>query len=339
MFSGDCTYVVAGGLGGIGRQVTRWLVERGARHLILLSRSGGEGNQRSFDLLHNLCAAGVNVKPLKCDIADIVSLQEALEACKDMPPIRGCIHAAMTISDDTFDRLTIGNWRECTLPKIQGSWNLHSLLPSRMDFFVMLSSACGIFGNAGQGSYAAGNTFLDSLVRYRVSMGERAASLDLGILLGEGYVAEAEHVMAKLMRLHLLAPMQLDKFFAILDYYCNAATQIPVSESQVCTGFVLPVDTERSGRDLHTTMLTPLFRHMHQIRSSDQPKLSSHTQSKNFRTLFIGAATPDEASELATEALKVKMSKILGIPTSEIASDRRLDSFRVDILVALELRN
>ncbi|KAJ4302832.1 hypothetical protein N0V90_001723 [Kalmusia sp. IMI 367209] len=339
LFSENASYVVAGGLGGIGRRIASWLVERGARHLILLSRSGGEGNKRAAQLVQDLHAAGVEVRTPKCDIANITSLQHTLDTCTDMPPIRGCFHAAMTISDNTFDKLTIENWRECTMSKIQGSWNLHSLLPSGLDFFVMLSSACGIFGNAGQGSYAAGNTFLDALSRYRVSVGEKATALDLGILLGEGYVAEAEHVMAKLMRLNLLAPMALDKLFAIFDYYCNPNVEISVRESQICTGFELPVDAKRRGRDVHTTMLTPLFRHMHQIQSFDQLRLKSQTQTKNFRNLFIEAATADEAKDLATEALKIKMSRILGLPISDIALDSGLDSYGVDSLVALELRN
>ncbi|PVH93388.1 reducing type I polyketide synthase [Periconia macrospinosa] len=339
MFSKDASYVVAGGLGGIGRRITNWLVERGARNVIILSRSGGEGSSRATQLVETLRAAGVNIRLPKCDISDTCSLQQALDSCNDMPIIRGCFHAAMAISDSTFDRLTIENWRECTSSKVQGSWNLHSILPSGMDFFIMLSSACGIFGNAGQGSYASGNTYLDALARYRVSIGEKAIALDLGILLEEGYVANTENVMTKLMRLHLLAPMALDKLFAIFDYYCNTNTAYSVQESQICMGFELPADTKRRGRDVHTTMTTPQFRHMHQIQSSDQLRLTSNTQTKNFRNLFIEAPSMTEARELATQALQVKMSRILGLPLTTIELDNSLDSYGVDSLVALELRN
>jgi hypothetical protein len=339
MFSKDATYIVAGGLGGIGRRITNWLVERGARHLIVLSRSGGEGNEQAIQLVDTLRATGINIRLPKCDISDANSLQQTIDSCNDMPVICGCFHAAMAISDNTFDKLTIENWRECTQSKIQGGWNLHSILPSGMDFFVMLSSACGIFGNAGQGSYASGNTYLDALARYRVSIGEKATALDLGILLEEGYVAETEHVMTKLMRLHLLAPMALDKLFAIFDYYCNPKTTYSVQESQICTGFELPVDTKRRGRDVHTTMTTPQFRHMHQIQSSDQLRLTSNTQTQNFRHLFIEAPSREEAKELATQALQAKISRILGLPLTSIELDGSLETYGVDSLVALELRN
>jgi aryl carrier-like protein len=245
----------------------------------------------------------------------------------------------MAINDSTFPKLTIENWRECTLPKIQGSWNLHLALPSDMDFFVLLSSACGVFGNAGQCSYAAGNTFLDALAQFRTAQGQKTAALDLGILLGEGYVAENKEVMTRLLRMNLLAPTSLDKVFAMFDYYCNPSRSISARESQLCSGYELPVNAKAKGLDVHTTMLTPLFRHMHQIKSSDQLHSTSGNQSKNFRSMFIEAASLSEAQVIASEGLQSKLSRVLGMPVENIELDRQLESYGVDSLVALELRN
>ena len=88
--------------------------------------------------------------------------------------------------------MTLEDWTTSTNPKVCGSWNLHALLPKRMDFFILLSSIVGIVGGAGQASYAAGNAFQDVLARYRVSIGEKGVSLDLGMMVGEGAVAEDE---------------------------------------------------------------------------------------------------------------------------------------------------
>jgi NAD(P)-dependent dehydrogenase (short-subunit alcohol dehydrogenase family) len=88
--------MVAGGLGGIGRSIARWLVQRGARHLILVSRSGGDA--RAQEMVAELQVQGVNVQCPTCDIADLLSLKGALKACaKTMPPIRGCVQAAMVL--------------------------------------------------------------------------------------------------------------------------------------------------------------------------------------------------------------------------------------------------
>jgi hypothetical protein len=338
-FSDNATYVVAGGLGGIGRQIARWLVERGAKHLILLSRSGPNGNERSALLVKELQAIGVEVRCPRCDISDLTSLQQALESCKNMPPISGCFHAAMSIRDAAFDKLSIDDWRQCTLPKIQGSWNLHLALPSAMDFFILLSSACGIFGNAGQASYAAGNTFLDALARYRVANGEKGTALDLGIVLDEGYVAENEQVMTRLLRMNLLVPTSLNQLFAMFDYYCNPRREYPAKHSQLCSGFELPVNTRSKGQDVHTTMLTSLYRHMHQIKSSDQLRSTSSTQTKDFRNLFVEAPTLAEAKTIAAEGLQMKLGRVLGLPIDNIDLDSKLESYGVDSLVALELRN
>ncbi len=86
--------------------------------------------------------------------------------------------------------MTYDDWEECTKPKVQGSWNLHELLPSNMDFFILLASASGIIGNPGQANYSAGNTFEDSLALYRQRKGLNATSLDLGAVRDVGYLAE-----------------------------------------------------------------------------------------------------------------------------------------------------
>jgi NAD(P)-dependent dehydrogenase (short-subunit alcohol dehydrogenase family) len=88
--------VIAGGLGGIGRSIAQWLVHRGAKHLILLSRSGG--NVRARKMLDDMRTAGVDVQCPRCDISDIASLKHTLQECdKTMPKIRGCIQATMVL--------------------------------------------------------------------------------------------------------------------------------------------------------------------------------------------------------------------------------------------------
>ena len=97
-FDSNATYVVAGGLGGIGRNISRWLADRGAKNLLLLSRSGPQGNERAQALISDLQAKGVAVQCPSCDITDMESLQNALHRCgESMPPIRGCFQASMVL--------------------------------------------------------------------------------------------------------------------------------------------------------------------------------------------------------------------------------------------------
>lgn len=85
--------------------------------------------------------------------------------------------------------MTYEDWVSATRPKMQGSWNLHELLPKDLNFFVLLSSSAGVMGARGQANYNAGNGFQDALAHHRRKMGLSAVSLDLGIILGAGVCA------------------------------------------------------------------------------------------------------------------------------------------------------
>jgi NAD(P)-dependent dehydrogenase (short-subunit alcohol dehydrogenase family) len=98
----NATFVVCGGLGGLGRNIVTWLADRGARHLLLLSRSGGQA-EVSRVLIDYLEGRGVEVMAPPCDVSDKILLQNTLRACtSQMPPIKGCIQAAMVLRVSSF---------------------------------------------------------------------------------------------------------------------------------------------------------------------------------------------------------------------------------------------
>ncbi|KAL8640877.1 MAG: hypothetical protein Q9226_008697 [Calogaya cf. arnoldii] len=341
----NATYLIAGGLGGLGRCIARWLIHRGAKNLLLLSRSGPSDNEEAMKLLKELQGNGVRVETPKCDIADIRALQDVLQQqSSNMPPIKGCFQASMALRDSTFATMSHNEWTESLAPKVQGSWNLHSALPSGLDFFILLSSVCGIFSNSGQSNYAAGNTFQDALARFRISHGEKATALDLGIILSEGFVAENKHIMDHLMRLSLLLPISLDELFALFDLYCNPDRELkePTAYSQLITGLKLPADQKAEGRDVLVAMQQPMFRHMHEIASTTSLNPSNEKERRvqnDLRTQFSQATSQENAAVFVSEALRNKMSRILGVGLDEIQLDSRVESYGVDSLVAVELRN
>ena len=98
MFDKRATYAIVGGLGGLGRAIIVWMVSKGAKNFILLSRSGAE-SEAARELLGKLSENGVTVAALKCDASSADQLSEALKQClESMPPIRGCINAAMELN-------------------------------------------------------------------------------------------------------------------------------------------------------------------------------------------------------------------------------------------------
>jgi NADPH:quinone reductase-like Zn-dependent oxidoreductase/SAM-dependent methyltransferase/NAD(P)-dependent dehydrogenase (short-subunit alcohol dehydrogenase family) len=186
----DATYILAGGLGGICREIGRWLGEKGATNLVFLSRHAAEGEANIAFIQGLKQTYGTNAIAFNCDVADKKSLRSVLDKCKTLPPIRGLVTGAMVLHDTLFDSMSVGHLRTAVGPKVHGTWNLHELLPKELDFFVMLSSLAGVMGHRGQGNYGAGNIFQDYFASFRRSHGLRAMTIDIGYLLSVGFVAE-----------------------------------------------------------------------------------------------------------------------------------------------------
>jgi acyl transferase domain-containing protein/NADPH:quinone reductase-like Zn-dependent oxidoreductase/SAM-dependent methyltransferase len=199
----DASYLLVGGVGGLGRSIAHWMVDHGARNLILLSRSAGKQDSGGF--VAQLREAGCRVVAISCDVADEGALARALDRCErdeGLPPVRGVIQGAMVLQDSILEQMTLDDWQTATRPKVAGSWNLHARFsrPGSLDFFVMLSSLSCILGWASQANYAAGGTYQDALARWRQASGLPAVSIDIGVVKGVGYVAESRAVSDRLRK-------------------------------------------------------------------------------------------------------------------------------------------
>ncbi|GAB1210492.1 hypothetical protein APSETT445_009286 [Aspergillus pseudonomiae] len=185
--SPHAAYLLVGGLGGIGRAIATWMVEKGARYLIFLSRSAGESDtDREF--FRELHVQGCLAVPVKGSVAILNDVKRAVAVSPK--PIGGVLQLSMIIRDQFFPALTYENWKETLSPKVQGTWNLHKvLLEETLDFFVAFSSVSGVMGYHGQISYSAANTFLNSFVQYRRLRGHPASVINLGGVDEIGYLA------------------------------------------------------------------------------------------------------------------------------------------------------
>jgi hypothetical protein len=338
-FDPNATYVIAGGLGGLGRSVCRWFVQRGARNLILLSRSGG-GSREAQDLIGELASHEARARAHACNIGDLTALKIALDECLlDMPPVKGCIQASMVLKDATFEGMSFESWEAATLPKVQGSWNLHTVLPTGMDFFVMLSSIAGIFGSRGQSNYAAGNTFQDALARYRVGIGEKGSALDLGVFLSAGILSENTGLRERFKAKSAFNPVAESELFALLDYYCNPAEQhcTPL-RCQTVIGVGIAPGLRDRGIDMAYWLKKASFRQVILGKIQDEPG-AVEAEQVNFQGLFAAASSLDEAGKAVTEALVKKLAKTLSLTQEELDPNKPMHSYGVDSLVAVELRN
>nr|ASV47147.1 type I polyketide synthase [uncultured bacterium] len=193
-FRSDAVYVITGGLGNIGQRVAAWMASRGARQLALVSRRGA-ADARKEGALAGLRALGCNARVLAADVADAGQVTGLLASLAESGlPIRGVFHAAGDTIPRPLDAVTDEDIAAVLQSKVAGAFNLHLLTAEQpLDWFVVCSSAAGVWGSKGLAPYAAANQFLDALMRHRRSAGRPGLAIQWGRWEGGGMVRDEDH--------------------------------------------------------------------------------------------------------------------------------------------------
>lgn len=221
-------------------------------------------------------------------------------------------------------------------PKVEGSWNLHSLLPSGMDFFILLASLSGIAGLHGQVNYASGNTYQDALARTRVMHGEKAISLDLCNMLDVGYVARQKNLVDKVTKLGYNSFNETE-FHALLDYFCNPDLILTPLSCQLVLGIQSPAQLKARKIEVPPWLYRPLFRSLHMIENNQNTVFESEDVD-DYKSLVGAAESMDQVSDIIVDGLRTKLAKSLAVDKANIEPGRPIHSYGVDSLSAVELR-
>ncbi|MFE2567686.1 SDR family NAD(P)-dependent oxidoreductase [Streptomyces mirabilis] len=185
----DGTVLITGGLGAVGRHIARLLAEHGVPRLLLTSRQGPD-DPRAAEVAAELTALGVEAEVAACDIGDAAAVAGLLGRIGEESPLRGVVHCAGVLADGVVAELTPERLAQVLRPKVDGAAHLHRLTAeARLDLFLLVSSAAGVVGNAGQANYAAANVYLDQLAHHRRALGLPGVSLSFGAWAGEGLAA------------------------------------------------------------------------------------------------------------------------------------------------------
>lgn len=230
-------------------------------------------------------------------------------------------------------------------PKVRGSWNLHAQLPKGLDFFILLSSLTGVIGMGGQANYASGNTYQDALARYRIAIGEKAVSLDLGMMLDVGFVAESKSIQDSMTAKGFFMPVTELELHALLSHFCDPNLELLTPmQSQIVTGIEVPATLRAKQVEEPYWMQKPLFRMLYQFKLDDDGRSSDglgddNVVRANFRALFEAVDSLEEVGSIVSDAIVKKVSRTLGTPTEDIDTGRPLHYYGVDSLVAVELRS
>ncbi len=186
----DRTYLVTGGMGGIGTLVAGWLADRGAGVIVLNGRRDPDAD--AVEAIEALRRQGAEVRIELADMTDPAAIDDMLARMNDdLPPLAGVIHSVGVLSDGSLGNQTWDRFEQVLWPKVLGAWHLHrATLDQDLDLFVLFSSITGVVGNSGQGNHAAANAFLDQLAGYRRSLGLPGQSIAWGAWSGLGEAEE-----------------------------------------------------------------------------------------------------------------------------------------------------
>ncbi|WP_343708735.1 SDR family NAD(P)-dependent oxidoreductase [Mycobacterium sp.] len=308
-FDAEATYLITGGLGGLGRAAASWLVERGARHLVLLGR--GPASDDGLRAIDDLRTAGTEVVYARGDVSRADQLAPVLDSMRaTMPPLRGVIHAAGILDDGILARLDDRRLREVMAPKVEGAWNLHTLTrDAALDFFVLFSSAAALLGSPGQAHYAAANAFLDALAWYRRAAGKPALSINWGPWAEVGLASGPEQ--QRNLNRHGMIPIPVaDGVRTLSRLLRSSATQVAVLRMDPALLADL-LDTPAAG--------------------------DSRERLEDLRDVVV-RADEDERRRLLESYLREQAAAKLGQTPSRLDVESALHQLGVDSLVAVELR-
>lgn len=322
----------------------KWMVDRGAKHLIVPSRSGASSRAAS-EMVSELSSQGVTVFAPKCDVASHSSLANVLEECAHtMPPIKGCINAAMILQDAVFqDSMTYEQWNLTMSSKVKTSWNLHSLLPQNMDFFILLASLAGIAGQMASANYAAGCTFQDALARYRMANGQKGLSLDIGWMKNIGIIAETGAYQRQRQTSNDMQQIDDVELLAVLTMCCDPKRTAPLPDQardQILIGLRTPADLLSQGQAPPTLLDRPLFGAFSYITGAGASGSTSSTDQVVLAAAqFRQTSDSGERIQLVLSALAAKLARAMSISPDDVEHSKSLSSYGVDSLMAVELRN
>lgn len=314
-FHQDGYYLVSGGTGGLGLATARWMIEHGARHLVLCSRSGAKAV--NAEVLASLQSTSADIKIKDVDITDAEKLHTLLQECRSEYPVRGIFHIAGTLDDTILIRLTPESFNHVLAPKVKGTWLLHQLtLNDPLDFFVCYTSAVSLIGSPGQANAAAANAFEDAFTYYRHAQNLPATAINWGPWSEIGAAVD-RNVLERLAA----------KGYDAIAPDLALQTLEKILFNQIVRAGVIAIDWKRF----------PYINQSFYQNFLPQGKTKSSTASN---ILEQWQAVPiKQRRDLLIRHISLRVSTVLGLSIGEIYPQQGFFDLGMDSLTSTELRN
>lgn len=319
------SYLITGGLGGLGLKMAEWMVEQGVQYLVLTGRRGASSEAQ--EVLNRLEQTGTKILLAKADVShqpDMANLFEEINA--KMPPLRGIIHAAGVLEDGVLLQQNWARFSRVMAAKVQGSWNLHTLTQTiPLDFWICFSSGASLLGSPGQGNYAAANAFLDALVHLRRAMKLPGLSINWGGWAESGMAANlANRNQSRLANLGINTIVP-EKGLQILSVLIGQIDMVQVG--------VLPINWSIFLQQFLAHQMPLFLSELAQITQSQSPV------SLDFLEKLTEVPINKQRDYLITH-LQSQLNKVLGVnPSQPIDLHKGFFDLGMDSLMAVELKN
>lgn len=341
LFARNKTYLLVGLTGQVGQSLAEWMLANGAGCVCLASRNP-KIDQRWMDSFKGY--EGV-AKTYSMDVTDKRGLEKVVKDIRaTCSPIAGIVNGAMVLKDKLFSNMSAEAMKSVLGPKITGTNNLDRLFyDDNLDFFILLSSSACVFGNSGQSNYAAANGYLNSLARQRRRRGLAASTLDIGRLVGIGYVETADQTVVDQLNRFGLKGISESEMHHMFTESIHAGLprlddleQIP--EAVITTGIItVPENTNAHGPWLKT----PRFAHCVIEHSEVNPEASQDLRKTSVSVIGKLNAAPDKdaAFDIIQDCFIAKLRTTLLLADREIDPNAALAELDLDSLVAVEVRS
>nr|VFK24448.1 MAG: Acyl transferase domain-containing protein [Candidatus Kentron sp. MB] len=321
-FQPESSYLITGGLGGLGIRFAHWMVmERGVRYLVLMGRQAPSEEAREF--LKEMEETGARVLVVFADVSDsmqMVDLFQEIDA--KMPPLKGIIHSAGVLDDGVLAQQNLARFKKTMAPKIAGTWNLHALTRDRdLDFFVCFSSIASLLGSTGQANHASASAFMDTFVYFRHQLGLPALSINWGAWADFGAVAEMAQQKQDRLAGFGIDAIDLERGTSRLDALLGQSKGIQVAVS--------PMNWSQF---LQQFPIAPPF--LSELVGDSSPTVSA------ARIKFqLEEAPKEKHEEILTDYLRNGIANVLKINPSQLNIEQPLNTMGLDSLMAIELKN
>lgn len=318
------SYLITGGLGGFGLKTAQWLVEKGAKQLILLSRRGGS-SEEATDFLANCQANEINVHIVACDVTNKESLEATINLCgKQLPPLRGVVHAATVINDSLIRNLDTNQIETSMAAKLRGAQYLDELTRKlELEFFILYSSVTTLLGNPGQAAYVAANHWLEALTATRQALQLPATCVRWGAIDDVGFLSRNTEIKDALQNRLGGNALNSDTALDLLE-------QMIVTQSQQLG--VLELDWHALSRFLPTASHNKFRELALTANEAEQNEDDILDLEEMMRTM-----SQTEFHGAIVDILTHELSEILMISTSKISPEKSIYDMGMDSLMGVEL--